>query len=140
MGPQTGFTGSAFSMQTTLVGGHLAQNGPQDRENPLFGVFAPFQAPHGAAKFLSVPQTPQKPVNRELRPQEAEPLEVARVRKLRNANALLMSQKFPENSPVAPSYGQKRAQKRPDWVSAQFQAKFGPILTDFGPTTKKIDQ
>ena len=48
-----------------------------------------------------------------------------------------MSQKFREKSPVAPSYGQKRAQKRPDWVSAQFQAKFGPILTDFGPTTKK---
>ena len=42
-----------------------------------------------------------------------------------------------KNSPVAPSYGQTRAQKRPDWVSAQFQAKFGPILTDFGPTTKK---
>ena len=52
MGPQTGFTGSAFGMQTTLVGGHLAQNGPQDRENPLFGVFGQFQALNGAAKFL----------------------------------------------------------------------------------------
>ena len=100
----------------------------------------PFQAPNGAAKFLQVPQTPQKPVNRELRPQEAEPSEVARVRKLRKLLTLMMSPKFPEDFPVAPSYGQKRAQKRPDWVSAQFQAKFGPILTDFGPTTKKIDQ
>ena len=93
-------------MQTTLVGGHLAQNGPLDRENPLFGGFAPFRAPNGAAKFLQVPQTPQKPVNRELRPQEAGPSEVTTVRKLRNANALPMSQKFAENSPVAPSYGQ----------------------------------
>ena len=58
MGPQTGFTGSAFSMQTTLVGGRLAQNGPQDRENPLFGDFALFWAPNMAAKFLQVPQTP----------------------------------------------------------------------------------
>ena len=48
-----------------------------------------------------------------------------------------MSQKWPEDYLVAPSYGQKRAQKRPDWVSAQFQAKFGPIMTDFGQLTKK---
>ena len=59
---------------------------------------------------------------------------------MRNCLPVQMSQKIPENFPVAPSYSQKRAQKRPDWVSAQFQAKFGPILTDFGPTTKKIDQ
>ena len=46
MGPRTGFTGSAFSMQTTLVGGYLAQ----DLENPLFGVFGQFRALNGAAK------------------------------------------------------------------------------------------
>ena len=59
MGPQTGFSGSAFSMRTTLVGGHLAQNSPQDRENPLFGVFAPFRAPNGAAKTSLSPDPPK---------------------------------------------------------------------------------
>ena len=35
------------------------------------------------------------------------PPNVIRVRKLRNANAVLMSQNIPQNSLVAPSYGQK---------------------------------
>ena len=134
MGPQTGFTGSAFSMQTTLVRGHLAQNGPQG-EIHFLAFLAGFGPQTGRQNFSKSPDT-QNPVNRELRPQEAEPSEVATVRKLRNANALPMSQEFPKNSPLAPSYGQRRAQKRPDWVSAQSQAKFGPILTAFWPDDK----
>ena len=46
-----------------------------------------------------------------MRPQGAEPSEVAVVRKLRNADALPMMQKFPEKSPVAPSYGQKKSSR-----------------------------
>ena len=110
MGPQTGFTGSAFSMRSNLVGGRFAQNSPKIGKLHLFGVFGPFQAP-GSRQISLVPPDSQNPVNRELRPQEAEPLKVAVVRKLRNTNALLMSQKSPEYSagPVAPSYGQKTA-------------------------------
>ena len=58
-GTQTGFSGSAFSMQSNLVGGRFTQNGPQDRENPLFGVFGPFGAPDGRKIYLSPPD-PQK--------------------------------------------------------------------------------
>ena len=54
MGPQTGFTGSAFSMRSNLVGGFFAQNG----NIQFVCIFGPF-GPRAAAKFLQVPQTPQ---------------------------------------------------------------------------------
>ena len=131
MGPQTGFPGSALSVQTILVGGHLAQNGPQDWETPLFSVFAPFRAPNGAAKFLCPPD-PLNPVNHELRPQEAEPSEVAGIRRLRKSLTLLMSQKIPENSPVAPSYG------RNVFLSVgSLTDRAGPQLTKWPPAPPK---
>ena len=58
----------------------------------------------GRPRNFSVPQTPQKPVNRELLPHEAaEPSKVVVVRKLHNA--VPVSQNNVENSPVAASYG-----------------------------------
>ena len=109
MGPQKGLTGSAFSMPSNSVGGRFAQNGPQDLESPLFGVFGPFWAPDGRKISLRVAQTPRNPVNRKLPPQEAEPSKVQKVRKLRNANALPMGQKNTQKSPVAPSYSRNGA-------------------------------
>ena len=108
--PQNGHIPGPRSHGTpNRVGGHLAQNSPKGRENPFFGAFAPFLGPEqGCEIFLSLPD-PLKPVNRELWPQQAEPSEVVVVQKLRNTNALPMSQKDPENPPVAPSYGQKTA-------------------------------
>ena len=64
VGPQTGFTGSAFSMRSNLIGRRFPQNGPQDRENPLLGFFDRFWAPNGP-KFSLSPPDPQKPVNHE---------------------------------------------------------------------------
>ena len=55
MGPQTGFTGSAFSMRSNLVGGRFAQNGPQD----FFSAFGPFRAP-GGHEISPSPPDPQK--------------------------------------------------------------------------------
>ena len=57
---QASFTGSAFCMQTNLVSGRVVQNGPQDRENRVFGVFGPFRA------LNEISPDPKKPVNREL--------------------------------------------------------------------------
>ena len=104
MVPQTGFTGSAFSMPSNLVGERFTQNGPQDQENPLFGCFWPISGLRRPRNF-SVPQTPKNPVNRELPPQEAKPSKVQNVQKLRNANAVPMGQKNTEKYPVAPSHG-----------------------------------
>ena len=69
-------------------------------------------------KISRSPPDPLKPVNRELRPQEAEPSEVVVLRKLRNENAVPMSQKIPENSPgpVAPSYGQNSHFRPQTWL------------------------
>ena len=61
--PKQGSLGPHFARKQISSAG--VQNGPQDRENPLFGVFAPFQA-QNRAKFLpKVPQTPKKPVHRD---------------------------------------------------------------------------
>ena len=90
-------------------GPHLAENGPQYRENSAFWRFCPVSGPKRGCESSLSPPDPPKPVNRELRPQEAEPLEVAVAQKLRNAYAFPMGQNFPENSLVAPSYGQKPA-------------------------------
>ena len=106
MRPQTGFTGSALSMQTALVGGYLAQNGPQNWGNPPFWRFWPVFGPERGRETSLSPPDPLKLVNRELRPQEAEPSEGAVIQKLRNASAVPMSQKFPEKPRVAPSCGQ----------------------------------
>ena len=63
MGPKTGFTGSAFSIRSNVVGGRFAQNGHQERENPVFrrlkevGSWKFRFGPRAAAKFL--PQTPK---------------------------------------------------------------------------------
>ena len=103
MGPQTGSTGSVLSIRSNLVGGRFNQNGPQDRPpktgppRPGASAFSGFLArfgPWAAAKF---PQTPKNPVNREVRPQEAEPSKVQNVLKLRNANAVPVGQKIPRN-------------------------------------------
>ena len=149
-----GFTGSAFSVRSSLVGRSFAQNGPQDQENPVFQGFwpisglktdkyfqcapleggtkgqtrknreiAPFSTkPHslkpqrktGSNTFwwlgpgnFQVPRPLQKPVNRDfLEKLRVNPPDAVRVRKLRNANAVPMSQNNPQKSPVAPSYGQ----------------------------------
>ena len=95
MGPQTGFTGSAFGMRSNLVGGCFAQNGPQDREHPLLGVFGPLRAPNRAREISPSPTSKSRIAK------------VAVVRELRNANAVPMSQRFPEKSPLAPSHGQR---------------------------------
>ena len=108
MGPLTGFSGSAFRMRSTFVGGCFIQNGPQDRKIDFLAFLACFRAANGAARggeiSISSPDT-QKPLNRELRPQEAEPSEAAVGGQLRNANTVPMIQKFPQNSPLALSYG-----------------------------------
>ena len=86
-----------------LVGGHFAHSGPQDLGNPFLGVFGP---EWGRAISFS-PQHPQQQVNREfLEKTRLEPPNAVRVRKLRNTNAVQLSQTFPANGPVAPSYGQ----------------------------------
>ena len=74
---------------------------PRPGKSTFLAVLARF-GPRAAAKFL--PQTPQN--NSKLRPQEAKPSKPQIVRKLRNANAVPVSHKNPENSPVMPSYGQ----------------------------------
>ena len=104
VGPLTGFTGSAFSMRSNLVGGRFAQSGPQDRETPLSGAFGPFRALGG--RDISLSPRPQKTSKSRIsRKNRVEPPNVVGVRKLRTATAVQLSQKFPENSPVAPSYG-----------------------------------
>ena len=72
-----------------------------------FWRFWPVAGPERAAKISPSLPDPLKPANRGFRPQEAKPLEVAVVRKLRNGLPLPMSQKLPEKSPAASSYGQK---------------------------------
>ena len=91
-------------MQTNLVRGRFAQNGPQDRENQLFGVFVPFQTRGGAAEFIYVPRTSnQKPVNRELRSQEAEPSKVQKgcTKADQRKRGSDEPKKLPKNSPAA---------------------------------------
>ena len=73
---------------------------------PSYGQNSHF-GPERGREFSLSPPDPLKPVNREMRPQEAEPSEVAVVQKLRNGLPVPRSQKFPKNSPVAASYGQK---------------------------------
>ena len=67
------------------------------------------------SKFSPSPPDPHKPVNHGLRPQEAEPSKIADIRKLRNANAVPMSQKFPKKSPLAPSHGRNGFGGRRGW-------------------------
>ena len=62
-----------------------------------------------------MPRPLQKPVNRQLRPQEAEPSEMQNVRRLRSMNAVPMGQKNAETppGPLAPSCGRTIESARP---------------------------
>ena len=70
--PQTGFIGSAFTVQSSFVDEHFTRIGPHDQENPFFYGFGPFQALDGGELSPS-PPAPQTQVNLEPRPQEAKP-------------------------------------------------------------------
>ena len=74
-----------------------------------------------------MPRPLQKPVNREFLKTRVEPPNVVRVRKLRNANAVPMSQNIPENSLVAPSCGRNG-----------FLVGWRPVLSVRNPTEKKL--
>ena len=132
MGPQTGFTGSAFSMPLKVVGGRFAQNGPQDRGNPFFGVFGPFRVPGGREISFSPPD-PQKSSKLQIATARGRTSKVQNVRNLRNANAVLMGQKSPEKSPVAPSYGRNGALPEPG-----FEPGTSPSLGR-GPPKKPVN-
>ena len=62
----------SLGMRSNLVSGRSAQNGPQDRKNPLFRFLWPVSGPGRPQNFSTSPR-PQNPVNCELRPHEAEP-------------------------------------------------------------------
>ena len=91
--PGTHGTPKILACDQIWSGGRFAQNGLQDRENPLFRRCWPGLGPGRGREISPSPQDPQKPVNCELQSQEAEPSKVQKVRKLRNANAVLMGQK-----------------------------------------------
>ena len=105
---QTGFTGSAFSERSNLVGGRFTQHGPQDREDQFFWRFWPVSGPEQGRKISSSPQTPKNQANCEVRPQEAEPSKSAKCTKLRNAKAVLMGQKNLQKLPNGAELWPKR--------------------------------
>ena len=94
-----------MSMRSNLVRGCFVQNSRQDQRESAFWCFWPVSGP---ARGGDIAPDTQKPVNCELRPQEAESSEVAAVRKVRNVKALPTSQSFPQSSLVAPRLRPKR--------------------------------
>ena len=184
-----GFTGSIFSMRSTLVGRRFAQNGPPDQENQLFQSLWPILGPENGLVFsvrtapiggtrgqrrkknhsvfdentffetatknkifgffsifwgskffcrlgpgisLSAQTPPKTSKSRFSRKTRVKPPNVVRVRKLRNANAVPMSQNTPEKSPLAPSYGQN------GFLSVgSLTDRTSPQLTKWPPTPSK---
>ena len=59
VGPQTGFTGSAFSMRSNLVGGRFAQSGPKTGQMHFLVFLARFGPPTGSRNFSKSPRPPK---------------------------------------------------------------------------------
>ena len=102
---------------------------PPGPENSTFWCFWPVSGPERGCKIsLRRPGT-LKPVNRKLQPQEAEPLEVAVVRKLRNANAVPMSQKKSRKHPTGAELRPKKGSSG-GWGNGV--NRLGPIGSQLG--------
>ena len=110
MRPQTGFSGSAFSMRSNLVDGRFVHNGSRDRRNPFRGIFGPFQAPGGREISLSPPDPPK---SSELRPQEAKLSKLQTVRSFATRTRFRWAKKIPESHRRQPSSSRNGAELRP---------------------------